>query len=105
MQRVICHNIVKADTGLLVLGPVRDDRPVRTGVFGDLADRLLKRALHDLEADFFPVGKFGQIGLLKGKLSTDERDFAAGNDAFVQRGAGREKRPTSPRFWQAFRGL
>ena len=51
-----------------------------TGVVGDLAGGLFKRALHDARANGFVIV---QLELLNGIEAADERRAAAGNDAFL----------------------
>jgi len=79
---------IEADALLLVFGAVRDDGAVDARVLGDLADGLLEGALGDLEADLLVVGHLGLVGLVEGEGGLDEGDTAAGDDAFLDRGAG-----------------
>ena len=65
-----------------------DDRAVHAGVLGDLAQGLLEGALDDLEADLLVVARTwtGRPSRAPGRL--DEGDAAAGDDAFLDGGAG-----------------
>src|SRR5215210_3606605 len=72
---------------LVVPDPADHDRALDARVLGDLPDRSLERLEHDIDAglDVRVVAR----QLLDGCRGTKQRDAAAGNDAFLDRGAGR----------------
>src|SRR5579883_3475445 len=67
-----------------------DDRAVDTGILRDLTGRSLQRVLDDVDAATLIV--VGRLQAAEGLLRIKERDAAAGDDAFLDRGAGRVHR-------------
>ena len=67
-----------------------DDRAFDAGVLDDLPDRGLKRPQHDRDARRDVGIGPGQRG--QGRLGAQQRHAAAGNDAFLDRRAGRVQR-------------
>src|ERR1039458_4442931 len=65
---------------------VDDDRALEPGVLGDLTQRLLERAQHDLRAGLL-VLVLDQVEL-DGGTCLEQRDTAARHDALLERGAG-----------------
>ena len=63
-----------------------DDRALDAGVLDDLAGRRLERPEHDVDAGL-NVGVLA-LELADGGLGAQQRDAAAGNDAFLDRGLG-----------------
>ena len=72
---------------LLVEHAAGDHRAVEAGILGDLADRRLQRAAHDLDADLLVV--VGALLVLEHARGIEQRRAAAGDDAFLDRGLGR----------------
>src|SRR5215469_14216202 len=72
---------IEAEVFLLGFADLADHHSAfGTGVVGDLAGGLFKRALHDARANGFVIV---QLELLNGIEAADERRAAAGNDAFL----------------------
>ena len=82
---------VEAVVGVVLVEQLADDdRAVDAGVLGDLAHRRLQRAADDVDADLLVVVVGLQLGERLGGV--EQRDAAAGDDAFLDRGAGRVHR-------------
>src|SRR5713226_7201325 len=67
-----------------------DDRAVAAGVLDDLANRRMERAADDVDADLLVVIR--RLQPLERLGRVEERDAAAGDDAFLDRGARRVHR-------------
>src|SRR4051812_19286609 len=77
---------VQAQALLGLADVVDDDRALEAGVLRDLAERLLERAKDDAGAGALVI----VVGIgVDGAGRAQERDAAAGNDAFLERRAGR----------------
>ena len=63
-----------------------DDGPFLSGVAGYLAERLFERTTDDVDALGLSIG--GAAGALDGRDGADQRNATAGNDAFLDCGAG-----------------
>ena len=83
--RVEAHRLVVAVDQL-----AGDDGAVMARILGDLADRRLERAADDVDAAGLVV--IGALHALERLGGVEESDAAAGNDAFLDRGAGRVER-------------
>src|SRR5581483_2233966 len=75
---------VEAESAFTFFNLLQHDRAFDTGVQCDAADRLFGRAPDDVDA---PPLLLGHFELLEGDGGADERDAAAGDDAFLDRGA------------------
>src|SRR5262249_47221961 len=64
---------------------VHDDRALEPGVLNDLAEGLLDRAADDRDTEALLLGELERV---ERALRADERDAAAGDDAFLDRRAG-----------------
>ena len=70
---------------------VDDDRAVLAGVLGDLAQRRLERRRDDVDAE--PLVALGLLAdVLERVERAEQRDAAAGDDAFLERRARRVQR-------------
>src|SRR5207245_10897438 len=78
---------VQAPPGAGVADLVADDRGLHARVLGELPDRLLERAANDRRTGPL-VGDRVAVELDRGDR-VQERDTAAGDDAFLERRAGR----------------
>ena len=67
-----------------------DDGAVMARILGDLADRRLQRLADDVDAAGLVV--IGALEALERLGGVEQRDAAAGDDAFLDRGAGRVER-------------
>src|SRR4029077_15087503 len=67
-----------------------DDRAVRTGILGDLPGRPLDRLADDLDADL--LVRVGRGQLVERLDRIEQRSPAAGDDALLDRSAGRMHR-------------
>ena len=80
---------VVTEVALALAHLVEDDRAFFARVLHDLAEGLLDRAADDRDAELLLVA---HLELVEGLLRADERDAAAGDDAFFDRRAGRVER-------------
>src|SRR5690606_38566028 len=87
---VLVRRRIVAERALAFLDLRQHDRGVLAGVRDDLAQRLLDRARQDADAEGLILVL--AFHLLDGLLRTDQRDAAARDHAFLDRGTGRVQR-------------
>ena len=78
---------IKTATRFLILTLVGDQRTIKTGVFGDLADRLFKRSANDVVSSALIFGKLGKIDFLKNLGSLDLGSATARDNSLFDRGS------------------
>src|SRR5262247_939925 len=87
---------VEPEVALALDDLVEHDARLLTGVLHDRAERLFQRAMHDLDAGVLVV--VGALQLVERLAGADQRDAAAGHDAFLDRRAGRVQRVLDARL-------
>src|SRR5229473_2852608 len=88
---VVARLRVIAVVGVALFGQLADhDRTIGPGILGNLPGRRLKRLAHDLDTELLVVVGRGQTIEHLGRI--EQRDAAAGDDAFLDRGLGRVHR-------------
>ena len=75
--------------GRLAADVLEHDRAVEAGVLRQLAQRLLERLAHDVDAG---RGIALELELVERRLGVEQRHAAAGHDALLDRGARRRQR-------------